>query len=518
MKKEHAKFLGIMIFVEVLMTVIMIILLIFLSIDISSYTGEALEKGTMFIMENRMKERVEDVIVLIEGKSEETNNKVKYIIEQLYQIISDVENTELHEEIRENIVNMDSLEYARAIQILLEEEETGKITLFTSNSLKDVTEQFEEVDIKKYVTEYPIYKICSFSKAKVYFFAEQSDLNKIVENYIYDIIHKLSYTESENAYVWVNKIVDFSGGNNYAIRLIHPSLKEEEGFYLSTTMEDIEGNHPYATELEGVKENGEVFHTYYFKNKVDDRVTEKASYAKLYEPFDWVIATGEPLDDIFQYTNELKEYSQQALKKALVRIGIILCCFLFITIGVVIIENKKYQQKLDNYITIETEIDPLTKAFNRKTGEEAFKKAFEEFEIISSNMGMMMFDIDNFKRVNDTYGHDVGDVVLQNVSKAIMDNIKKTDKYFRWGGEEFVLLCECINKEEQIQIAEKLLQCVRELSFKCNEGEFNVTVSVGGSWFLKGDTSYQQALKRADTALYYSKHTGKDRYTCAQDL
>ena len=518
MKKEHRKFLGLMILVEVLMTIIMIVLLIFLSVDISSYTGEALEKGTMFIIENRMKERVEDVIILIDGKREETNKKVNYIIEQLYKIISNEENTILYEEIKDNIVNMNSLEYARAIQILLKEEETGKITLFTSNSHKDVTEQFQEVDIKEYVKEYPIYKICSFSQAQVYFFAEQKDLNKIVENYIYDIVHKLSYTESENAYVWVNQIIDFSGGRNYAIRLVHPNLVEEEGTYLSTTMEDIEGNRPYETELKGIKENGEVFHTYYFKNKMDDRVTEKASYAKLYEPFGWVIATGEPLDDIFQYTNELKEYSQQALKKAIVRIGIILCCFLFLTIGIVIIENKKYQQKLDNYITIETEIDPLTKAFNRKTGEEAFKKAFEDFDIISSNMGMMMFDIDNFKRVNDTYGHDVGDVVLQSISKTIMDNIKKSDKYFRWGGEEFVLLCACITKEEQAQLAEKLLQCVRELSFKCKEGEFSVTVSVGGSWFLKEDTNYQQALKRADNALYHSKHTGKDRYTCAQDL
>ncbi len=518
MKKEHSKFLGIMILVEVLMTVIMIGLLAILAIDISSYTGEALEKGTMFIMENRMQERVEDVIILIDGKREETNKKVKYIIEQLCQIFSDVENTKLQEEIKGNIVNMHSLEYARAIQILLKEEETGKIVLFTSNSQKDVTEQFQGVNIEEYIAEYPIYKICSFSNSKVYFFAEQNDLNKIVENYIYDIVHKLSYTESENAYVWINQIVDFSGGKNYAIRLVHPNLVEEEGTYLSTTMEDIEGNRPYETELNGIKEYGEVFHTYYFKNKVDDRVTEKASYAKLYEPFNWVIATGEPLDDIFQYTNELKEYSQQALKKAIARIGVILCCFLFVTIGIVIIENKKYQQKLDNYITIETELDPLTKAFNRKTGEEAFKKAFEEFEIISSNMGMMMFDIDNFKRVNDTYGHDVGDVVLQSISKAIMDNMKKTDKYFRWGGEEFVLLCTCITKEEQVQIAEKLLQCVRELSFKCNEGEFRVTVSIGGAWFLKGDTSYQQALKRADNALYHSKHTGKDRYTCAQDL
>lgn len=518
MKEEHRRFLGIMIFVEVLMTIIMIALLIFLSKDISSYTGEVLEKGTMFIMENRMKERVEDIIILIDGKREETEAKVNYIIEQLYQIIYSVEENLLDDEIEENIVAMDSLEYAGAIKILLKEKETGTVNLFTSSFQKDVTEQFSEIDLDNYIKEYPIYKICFFEEAQVYFFAEQKDLDKIVENYIYDIIHKLAYSDSENQYVWVNQIVNFDGGENYAIRLIHPNLKEEEGAYLSTNMQDIEGNFPYQMELQGVKEKGEVFHTYYFKNKVDNRITEKASYAKLYEPFQWIIATGEPLSDMFQYTNELKQYTQEALKKALFRISMILCFFLAITIVVVIIENKKYRQKLDHYITIETELDPLTGVFNRKTGEDSFKKAFEKFKNTSSNMGIMMFDIDNFKRVNDTYGHDVGDVVLQNVSKAVMENIKKTDKYFRWGGEEFILLCTYDNKEGQLQIGEKLLKCIRELSFKCKEGEFNVTVSIGGSWFEQGDITYQQVLKRADMALYHSKHTGKNRYTCAKDL
>ena len=264
------------------------------------------------------------------------------------------------------------------------------------------------------------------------------------------------------------------------------------------------------TELKGIKENGEVFHTYYFKNKTDDTISEKASYAKLYEPFNWVIATGEPLDDIFQYTNELKEYSQQALKKAIARIGVILCCFLFVTIGIVIIENKKYQQKLDNYITIETELDPLTKAFNRKTGEEAFKKAFEEFEIISSNMGMMMFDIDNFKRVNDTYGHDVGDVVLQSISKAIMDNMKKTDKYFRWGGEEFIILLPQYSLDDTRILAEEIrkeIQCS-----ECHTGKDIIKVTISfGIKELEKCKLLEETINEADENLYMAKLFGRNR-------
>lgn len=104
----------------------------------------------------------------------------------------------------------------------------------------------------------------------------------------------------DNGYVWVNRIVNYNGGDRYAIRQIHPNLPHTEGDWLSTETQDVKGNRPYALELEGVKKNGAIFFEYYFKKMGTDKIAHKMSYAKLYKPLDWVVATGVYLDDVDQ--------------------------------------------------------------------------------------------------------------------------------------------------------------------------------------------------------------------------
>lgn len=132
--------------------------------------------------------------------------------------------------------------------------------------------------------------ICnSFEKdgQKVTFFALMSDVDDIVKEEEKELIHQQNYTDE--SYIWVNEILDMNGGDNYAIRRIHPNLTSTEGEYLSTSTQDIAGNYPYKTELDGIRENGEVVHQYYFKNLSDDRIVEKVSYAALYEPYNWIV-------------------------------------------------------------------------------------------------------------------------------------------------------------------------------------------------------------------------------------
>ena len=109
--------------------------------------------------------------------------------------------------------------------------------------------------------------------------------------------------ENPDIYVWVNEIVNFSGGDKYAIRRIHPNLPESEGKYLSTNNKDIKGNLPYLTELNGLKAHGEVYFEYYFKRKTNDNIRQKLAYAKLYQPFNWAIVTGIYIDDIESAVN-----------------------------------------------------------------------------------------------------------------------------------------------------------------------------------------------------------------------
>jgi signal transduction histidine kinase len=119
----------------------------------------------------------------------------------------------------------------------------------------------------------------------------------------------------DNGYVWVNRIVNYQGGDKYAIRQIHPNLPHTEGDWLSTKTTDIQGNKPYEVELNGVKKHGEVYFEYSFKKLTSDKIAHKMSFAKLYKPWDWVVATGVYLDDVDQIVHVETENMKKTLKK-----------------------------------------------------------------------------------------------------------------------------------------------------------------------------------------------------------
>ncbi|NMA62237.1 MAG: diguanylate cyclase, partial [Firmicutes bacterium] len=103
------------------------------------------------------------------------------------------------------------------------------------------------------------------------------------------------------SYIWVNGVLNYDGGPDYAIRVVHPNFPETEGTYLSTETTDLKGNTPYLTELEGVKEHGELFFRYWFKKLHSDEISEKLTYARLYQDYDWIIAMGIHIDDMERY-------------------------------------------------------------------------------------------------------------------------------------------------------------------------------------------------------------------------
>ena len=159
----------------------------------------------------------------------------------------------------------------------------------------------------------------------IYYFAFRTDIDDLVKKEEYDLIHSLQY--AEDSYVWVNEVLNIEGGDNYAVRRIHPNLVATEGEYLSTSMQDIMGNYPYETELKGIRENGEVVHQYYLKNKSDDRIAEKISYTAFYEPFQWIVATGTPLDTLYA---DISYVSGQRMNTLSIQIGIV--CLLVIAL------------------------------------------------------------------------------------------------------------------------------------------------------------------------------------------
>jgi len=140
----------------------------------------------------------------------------------------------------------------------------------------------------------------------------QDQMDNISAGRISSHIRKLRLID--DGYIWVNRIVNYQGGEKYAVRQIHPNLPDTEGQWLSTNTTDIKGNRPYEVELNGVKENGELYFQYYFKKLDSDKIAHKMSYAKLYKPWDWVVATGVYLDDVDELIHNETQNMERTLK------------------------------------------------------------------------------------------------------------------------------------------------------------------------------------------------------------
>lgn len=152
--------------------------------------------------------------------------------------------------------------------------------------------------------------------------------------------------------------------------------------------------------------------------------------------------------------------------------------------------------------------DTLTKLDNRLKLNETLSKIFSNQEIEKKSFCILLLDIDDFKFLNDNYGHDKGDVVLQNLAKLLRKNLRQNDMIFRWGGEEFILLIE-EDIEVSKDIAEKLRKVVEK---KLHIESRNITVSIGLAEILPSDTQ-DTLFKRVDNALYESKKNGKNMIT-----
>ncbi len=157
-------------------------------------------------------------------------------------------------------------------------------------------------------------------------------------------------------------------------------------------------------------------------------------------------------------------------------------------------------------------LDHLTQLHNRRGMERLIAASLAEMERTGESAGLLFIDIDHFKKVNDTFGHDVGDLVLKMVAETLARTGRPYDTAGRWGGEEFVALIRSVDEGQLKMIAERYRILVRE-SFLMQEGQpLQVTISLGGTIIRKGDT-LDTLVKRADEAAYASKQAGRNCVT-----
>ena len=160
--------------------------------------------------------------------------------------------------------------------------------------------------------------------------------------------------------------------------------------------------------------------------------------------------------------------------------------------------------------------DGLTGLFNRRYLEESISREVARVARDGTQLGIIMFDLDHFKRVNDTYGHDMGDAVLRQIGSLLLEHVRDEDIPCRYGGEEFTIILPGADLETSRGRAEELRQLVASMTVQWG-GQIigNLSVSLGVSCYPLHGSSWQEALKAADQALYSAKHTGRKRVVVA---
>ncbi|HIP42725.1 MAG TPA: diguanylate cyclase [Aquifex aeolicus] len=174
-----------------------------------------------------------------------------------------------------------------------------------------------------------------------------------------------------------------------------------------------------------------------------------------------------------------------------------------------VLESKRLMEQLKK----QSYIDRLTGAFNRRFLEDIVDKLVAQAHRKNANIGILMIDVDFFKQVNDTYGHDAGDAVLKQIADTIKKTIRKSDYLIRYGGEEFMVLLTDVKEGYSEHVAEKIRQKIEETPIILPTGiPIKKTVSIGVSEFPKDcKRKFWQCVKFADVALYRAKEEGRNK-------
>ncbi|MBF0257531.1 MAG: GGDEF domain-containing protein [Desulfamplus sp.] len=155
--------------------------------------------------------------------------------------------------------------------------------------------------------------------------------------------------------------------------------------------------------------------------------------------------------------------------------------------------------------------DPLTKVYNRRAYVKRVSSEMERFLRYKTLFSILVIDIDFFKKVNDTYGHAIGDKCLQEITKRTTPVLRKNDMLARYGGEEFVVIMPETDSQGAAIVAEKIRKNIEKIEFIYKTDTIRMTVSIGVSEVRDGDKSHETVFERADAALYKAKNEGRNR-------
>lgn len=162
--------------------------------------------------------------------------------------------------------------------------------------------------------------------------------------------------------------------------------------------------------------------------------------------------------------------------------------------------------------------DPLTGVWNRRSINQTLKDQLDRASLSEGSTGVLLIDLDHFKKVNDTHGHLAGDFVLQETSRRLKNALRPYDSIGRYGGEEFLIVVPDAAEGELCQLAERLRKAIESEPIRVGENEIRITLSIGATIALSGETLPSQVIAIADAALYDAKRFGRNRFMFGDQL
>jgi len=204
---------------------------------------------------------------------------------------------------------------------------------------------------------------------------------------------------------------------------------------------------------------------------------------------------------------------QEPIARVLFIINIVIGVFVLVYVSVIYSVLDQYTRATlrvqTEKLRIAASVDPLTKLFNRRAMNEELKKNTSESEAAGLSYVIGIGDIDDFKHVNDTFGHDFGDIVLSRVAELLKENFPEKCRIARWGGEEFLVLIPAVTMEEGLPDFEKVVQTIRDHTFVFVGSVLHVTMTFGVCEASSG-ADVDKVISRADKRLYKGKNNGKN--------
>jgi diguanylate cyclase (GGDEF)-like protein len=332
-----------------------------------------------------------------------------------------------------------------------------------------------------------------------------------------------SLSAEGNDYFFVYDIHNLQGGEDFATMLVNSNRPDLVGQKISDDYPDAHGTEFRKIFMEGIRNTGEAYVVYWYQKPDGSGEGRKLSFFKFYPKWNWIVARGIYFDRLDAVIAQKKADLRQKVKDDILLLSLLFLLAVTIALIVAYHFSKELQNIFDRhkktreeqYLQLEnlhhaleqqSRRDSLTGIYNRGYFNKQLTVEISRTARNNTPLSLILFDIDWFKKINDSLGHPAGDKVLQELVELVGKNIRPTDTLARWGGEEFALLAAAADSESALALAEKLRNLIARHIFSTQS---RITCSFGVTSYRPPEEA-DLFIQRADDALYQAKQGGRN--------